>query len=399
MFDGSVAALMGAALGTTDASSAVGMARSALPLLVLSNAAFVAAKSDGIGGDLIGDADFIWARRLSGSGSGSGSGDSGSGEPSPSAPPPPPPAAPPSPESPPPLPVTPPPVAPPPSPRPLSPPLAPLKEGETTIEVQKKTLSQTVTIAGTVAAWQPGSANVDNYVTAYMSNIMPNIDYNDPKNGVTVSTSVTSGSVAITTFVDIVAVPDAPIAFNTLVSTAQNGAAAVASMPVAALSTALAVQALTTASAPAVATATATLVSGPPPPMSPPPPPPPPSPSPAPPPPPSPPNPPPSPPPLADVCGCTVMFNGVSTSWLAQDICVKMEGPNKVCRPCGDGLTDHSPCYVEGGYSNINGSPCEDEAGRWRDKKCAKKKTKGKCWKKRVRKKCPVTCGMCSAGR
>ena len=43
------------------------------------------------------------------------------------------------------------------------------------------------------------------------------------------------------------------------------------------------------------------------------------------------------------------------------------------------------------------GGPCADEPGRWATRKCARKASKGKCHKRRVRSACCATCG--GAGR
>ena len=105
--------------------------------------------------------------------------------------------------------------------------------------------------------------------------------------------------------------------------------------------------------------------------------------------PPQPPSSPPPPPPFATECGCTFMWNGVDPTWPASDVCVKMEAGNKICRPCFGGAgDDHSPCLTSSGM-------CADTAGQWANKKCAKKKMKGKCHKKRVQRHCGLTCGHC----
>ena len=102
---------------------------------------------------------------------------------------------------------------------------------------------------------------------------------------------------------------------------------------------------------------------------------------------------PPSPPPLTLTCGCTIYLDGLSTSTLAADTCVKLEGRNRVCRPmqslqCN---SDHTRCY----NPDDSVSTCGDTPGIWMRRKCAKKLSKGKCNKRKVRLNCPGTCGYC----
>jgi len=154
------------------------------------------------------------------------------------------------------------------------------------------------------------------------------------------------------------------------------------------------------------AVTTTTLLVGPPmppplePPPSPPPPPPSPPPSPRPPPSPTPPSPPPS---AALYCGCSVWLDGLSTSSVASDVCLKVEaGRGTVCRPInGDRCaSDHRRCLTPTATASIPSTfnnPCVDQPGRWADRKCARKFSKGKCHKRRVRRYCPVTCNDCSS--
>ena len=101
----------------------------------------------------------------------------------------------------------------------------------------------------------------------------------------------------------------------------------------------------------------------------------------------------------------------------AADICVKVEpagsAQHVVCRP-RDGLSsyrtnkqghdgrcmaDHTPC-LHNEHSALTGvhasAGCRDQPGVWANKKCAKKARKGKCAKRKVLKKCAITCGSCS---
>jgi len=137
------------------------------------------------------------------------------------------------------------------------------------------------------------------------------------------------------------------------------------------------------------------------PPPSPPPPPPSPPPSPRPPPSPTPPHPPPS---AALYCACHVWLDGLSTSSVASDVCLKVEAGRTVCRPInGDRCaSDHRRCLTPTAAASTPTTSnilCVDQPGRWADRKCARKFSKGKCHKRRVRRYCPVTCNDCSAIR
>lgn len=88
------------------------------------------------------------------------------------------------------------------------------------------------------------------------------------------------------------------------------------------------------------------------------------------------------------------MYNGVTPATLAVDVCVKVEANALVCRPCETNSgVDHTRCtpYV-GGFQSI----CQDEPGKWAAKKCPKKLYKGKCHKRRVRRFCKKSCGLCT---
>ena len=127
-------------------------------------------------------------------------------------------------------------------------------------------------------------------------------------------------------------------------------------------------------------------------PPSPPPTPPPPSPPPA----PSP--PPPRPPPAASSCGCDAYLDGVTESTLAADVCVKRFSVGNFartqCRPMhGQCPSDHQACYVL--LTPWEEAACSDSPGRWATRKCARKSSKGKCGKKRIRRLCQRTCGAC----
>ena len=94
----------------------------------------------------------------------------------------------------------------------------------------------------------------------------------------------------------------------------------------------------------------------------------------------------------------------------AQDMCVKIEGVSatasrRVCRPvnsgaqpCPGGMTRCFTPSVNGGFITPTGqaSRCTDTPGRWATRKCAKKLSKGKCSKRKVRTNCAGTCGHCS---
>jgi len=123
-------------------------------------------------------------------------------------------------------------------------------------------------------------------------------------------------------------------------------------------------------------------------------------------PPPAPSPPPPGPPPQALLCGCDVMLDGLTPMSEAASVCIKSEGygaggSRQVCRPinpgsgvCNAGAT---ACFVPPTSSSA-GAFCRDTPGRWANRKCARKLSKGKCHKSRVASNCRHTCGRC-AGR
>ena len=60
--------------------------------------------------------------------------------------------------------------------------------------------------------------------------------------------------------------------------------------------------------------------------------------------------------------------------------------------------TDYLPCLSAAAYvATGGGGACADTAGNWANKKCPKKKRKGKCHKKKVKKNCKATCALCGA--
>jgi len=120
--------------------------------------------------------------------------------------------------------------------------------------------------------------------------------------------------------------------------------------------------------------------------------PPPPSPPPPAPPPPSPPPPPPPPvPPLYERCECDVMLG--SAQFAQDNLCVKMEFGRRICRQIYQCPSDMYTCTDDPGQID---SGCNDIFSQ---RKCMKKKNKGKCLKKRIReKKCRNTCGGCGGG-
>jgi hypothetical protein len=81
-----------------------------------------------------------------------------------------------------------------------------------------------------------------------------------------------------------------------------------------------------------------------------------------------------------------------------------MEGFRRVCYPAVNGgysggslnrcPSDQSPCLVSvpAGQTPIL---CQDEPGRWAERKCARKHSKNKCRKNRVARMCPRTCMLC----
>lgn len=112
-----------------------------------------------------------------------------------------------------------------------------------------------------------------------------------------------------------------------------------------------------------------------------------------PPPPPQPPSPPSPPPPNAAGCGCVRFLDGLSATTPAVDVCRKQEARALMCRPAQSASSASKRCPSD--YSLcLAGGPCSDTTGRWAARKCAKKMSKGKCHKKRVRENCKQTCRL-----
>ena len=111
--------------------------------------------------------------------------------------------------------------------------------------------------------------------------------------------------------------------------------------------------------------------------------------------------PPPSPPPTPPVCYglCERLLDGADlASRDYQFMCVKREAGVNVCRPMwGSECPGRRPSCLMGHVANENALPgvCMDTSGKWQRRKCVRKKTKGKCFKKRVQKHCKATCGWC----
>merc|ERR1719261_1834493 len=125
-----------------------------------------------------------------------------------------------------------------------------------------------------------------------------------------------------------------------------------------------------------------------PPPPSPPPAPPPPSPPPCPPSPPSPPSAPPSPP-VQCIQDCRRPVNGANL--MEQSNCFKPS--DGTCMPMQPGQpcqSDRVPCFP---LTVAGGSTCVDTG---KASKCAKKVSRGKCYKRRVSRICRSSCGLCS---
>ena len=70
-------------------------------------------------------------------------------------------------------------------------------------------------------------------------------------------------------------------------------------------------------------------------------------------------------------------------------LCVRHEARGMVCTP------RNGPHCDSGKVTCRNDAPCVDAAGTWANKKCARKLRKNKCHKRRVRKFCPSSCGLC----
>jgi len=110
--------------------------------------------------------------------------------------------------------------------------------------------------------------------------------------------------------------------------------------------------------------------------------------------PPAPPTPPPNPhppPPMSVRCGCKRFANGASAD--TENLCIKRNADPWVEGTCVPGPNCPGNDFSQCAWSGV--TQCNDEAGIWKDKKCAKKKRKGKCRKQRVLEKCRLTCGGC----
>lgn len=85
-----------------------------------------------------------------------------------------------------------------------------------------------------------------------------------------------------------------------------------------------------------------------------------------------------------------MITGSLTTDSFADDVCIKSEGSRRVCKPKAGGCDlDARPCIAK------DGNLCVDSRGKWADKKCAKKRRKGKCHKRKIQSKCPFTCDQC----
>jgi len=107
------------------------------------------------------------------------------------------------------------------------------------------------------------------------------------------------------------------------------------------------------------------------------------------------------PPPMASACGCSVYLDGLFPTAPASNVCMKTEATGylsrTVCRPINPGSmscnSDHQACHV----SNPGAGVCADRPGRWAQRKCVKKRSRGKCRKRRIGLNyCRLTCGLCN---
>ena len=113
---------------------------------------------------------------------------------------------------------------------------------------------------------------------------------------------------------------------------------------------------------------------------------------------------------------CTKLIDGADLDDKGHDyMCLKQEYFNgvlhNVCRPMWTGTqcpADMDRCYTasapEGGGNEGGGNEggneggvegCEDTAGKWARRKCAKKLTKGRCHKRKTMRNCKATCNLC----
>ena len=105
------------------------------------------------------------------------------------------------------------------------------------------------------------------------------------------------------------------------------------------------------------------------------------------------PPPPPPPPPVPISCStCEYYIDGASASNEPGALCLKMEARGNVCRPRHGSRCDAGMTACRNGPV---GTSCSDAAGTWANKKCARKVRKNKCHKRRVRKHCHASCGLC----
>ena len=109
---------------------------------------------------------------------------------------------------------------------------------------------------------------------------------------------------------------------------------------------------------------------------------------------------------MADACGCDVYRNGATATDYAEDLCLATEAVSNtvnrvVCSArygssCPGGQTRCVTPWQPGVVSPTG--RCFDTPGRWADRKCARKLSRGKCRKRRVRANCAGTCGVCTLG-
>jgi len=108
-------------------------------------------------------------------------------------------------------------------------------------------------------------------------------------------------------------------------------------------------------------------------------------------------------PPRADMCECDLYFSGLTSAENAESVCIKIEmGWRRTCYrktpwvPCPKDMSSCMSHLLLDPGSSPSSAPCVDKAGKWAAKKCRRKSRKNKCFKDRVRRKCPLSCGVCA---
>merc|ERR1712196_297583 len=86
-------------------------------------------------------------------------------------------------------------------------------------------------------------------------------------------------------------------------------------------------------------------------------------------------------------CGCTRLLDNAAS--VSTVLCVKTEGPHRVCKGGPNCPSDFQQC------DGASSGGCEDKKS---SRRCIRKRNKGKCFQKQrsMWKKCRYTCNLCS---